>query len=302
MSAKVFISCGQVCPEEKQVAQSLAMWLTSQGYHPYVAIQIQSFLDLNSGIIGELKTSDYYIFVNFRRDKISEEFFRGSLFTNQELAIAYALDFEHMLLLTQKGIKPEGMFKYMVSNIPEFTDSSEVIGLLQNALAVANWQPDYTRHLGIAFHQFTLNPILYRDHTGERNIRALQVSIRNSRRDLGAIGTILRLFNITDPNGNVIGSPDRSQLKASGHPGYSQTIWPNSEGTFGLLAIDLCHQTNVYLLSELDVQPREPIITRTGRWLLDYEVFSQGFPRLAFRVDLDLTESQCTTKALITKL
>ena len=94
MPAKVFISCGQASPAEKQITDSLAKWFSSQGFSPYVAIQVQSILDLNGGIIGNLKTSDYYLFVNLRRERLKRfprSEYRGSLFTNQELAIAYAL-------------------------------------------------------------------------------------------------------------------------------------------------------------------------------------------------------------------
>jgi hypothetical protein len=305
MAAKVFISCGQASPPERQVAQSLATWLTSQGFSPYVAIQVQSILDLNAGIIGELKSSDYYLFINFRRDRLRlfpRREYRGSLFANQELSIAYALAFEHMLMLNQKAVRREGVFQFMVSNIPDFTQYGDVLGLVQDAVQTAHWHSDYTRHLSIAGHYFTAQPFPYRDHTGERHIRALHVRIRNARPDRGAVETIVRLFNITDPVGNALQSPDRSQLKATRHPGYSQTIWPNSEGTYDLLALDMQNQSHVYLLSELDVHPRAAIITQPGTWLLDYEVFSQGFPRLAFRVQLNLTGTHSSTQAAITKL
>lgn len=301
MPAKVFISCGQASKEERTAAQHLSDWFRSQGYQPYVAIQVQSILDLNAAIIRELKTSDYYLFVNFKREQLPNGN-RGSLFTNQELAVAYAFGFEHMLLLNQQGVKREGVFEFMVSNIPEFDDTKEVLSLVRHAVAAAKWRPDYTRHLDLAGHHFTPQPFLYRDHTGQRNIRALHVRVRNSRADLGAVGSILRLFKLTDPNGAVLQSPDLSQLKASGHPGYSQTIWPTSEGTFDLLAIDMDNQSHIYLLSELDVNPRVPIITQPGRWLLDYELFSQGFPRLSFRVDLNLTGENSSTTASMSKL
>jgi hypothetical protein len=299
MPAKVFISCGQASPEERSVAQSLSAWFVSQGFLPYVAIETQSILDLNAGIVGELRTSDYYVFVNFRREKIRQGY-RGSLFTNQELAMAYALGFEHMLLLNQKGVNREGVIQFMVSNTPEFVAHVDVLHFVQVAVAAARWRPDYTRHLDVAGHDFS--SFGYTDHTGTRHVLALHVRIRNSRSDIGAVDAILRLSGLTDPDGHAVESPDKSRLKARGRPGYSQTIWPRSEGCYDLLAVDKSSQTKVYLHSELDVLPRNPIITRPGRWFLDYEVFSQGFPRLAFRVELELTGSCSTTRAAIGEL
>src|SRR5208283_3911446 len=151
MPAKVFISCGQATPQERSVATALGAWFSANGYNPYVAIKVQSILDLNVGIISELKTSDYYLFINFSREAVKTSFFsnfhRGSLYTNQELAIAYALGIDRMLLLNQRGCATEGVFKYMVTNVPEFTTHAEVLPLVQQAVHDAAWSPSYTRQL-----------------------------------------------------------------------------------------------------------------------------------------------------------
>lgn len=299
MGAKVFISCGQASDKEREVATLLASWFRDQGYTPYIAIEAQSILDLNAGIIGELKTSDYYLFVNFRRESIGDGKYRGSLFTNQELAIAYALEFEHMLMVSQTDVRREGVFQFMVSNIPEFTDFSEVVDRVQTAVDAAKWQPTYTRNLRIHSIYFTPYPFRFGGIANGGTIRALHASIRNDRKDLGALETIARLASITDQSGEKRKSPDGSQLKATGHRGYSRTIWPEDEGIFDLLAIDMDNPSRVYLMSELDVSPREPIIVKLGVCYLDYEVFSQGFPRLSFCIKLSLTGSKLTNDRVI---
>jgi len=196
MPAKVFISCGQGSPGERKVAQQLGDWFNSKGYHPYVAIEVQSILDLNAGIIGELKTSDYYLFINFRREIVTgnagNQFHRGSLYTNQELAIAYAFGFDHMLLVNQKNSEKEGVFKFIVTNIAEFETHADVLPLIQNAVQKAGWQHDYTRQLAAANLRLA-PPIRYGDHTGTRNICTLHVDIQNKRPDLGAVGCVARL-------------------------------------------------------------------------------------------------------------
>jgi hypothetical protein len=102
MRSRVFVSCGQR-PEEKEVASKVGQLLRERGFDVYVAIDVQTILEINADIIRELKGSDCYLFVNFRREKIGETFakrtgekveeYRGSLFSNQELAIAYAFGF-----------------------------------------------------------------------------------------------------------------------------------------------------------------------------------------------------------------
>jgi hypothetical protein len=94
MRSRIFVSCGQR-PAEKAAAKEISEMLETRGFYVYVAIDAQTILDINGGIIRELKSSDCYLFVNFCRDKIDGGY-RGSLFSNQELAIAYALDFDRI--------------------------------------------------------------------------------------------------------------------------------------------------------------------------------------------------------------
>jgi len=132
MPARVFISCGQATDEERGVASDLEKWFRSEAYDPYVAVQVQTIGDLNAGIIGALKASDYYLFVNFPRETVvahGKEWRRGSLYSHQELAIAYAFGFDHFLVVNHKDVKHEGVQKFIVSNVPEFERGADVLPL-----------------------------------------------------------------------------------------------------------------------------------------------------------------------------
>ena len=50
MPGRVFISCGQAHEPERRAAAEISDALTAAGFQPYVAIQAQSILDVNSGI------------------------------------------------------------------------------------------------------------------------------------------------------------------------------------------------------------------------------------------------------------
>jgi hypothetical protein len=97
MNSKLFLSCGQN-EAEMRVARQIEQALTAPpyGFEVYVAKNVQSLFEINSGILTELKNSDYYLFVNFRRG--TPRFWKrdvpGSVFSNQELAMAYALGFD----------------------------------------------------------------------------------------------------------------------------------------------------------------------------------------------------------------
>ena len=300
MPSKVFISCGQT-PKEKDVANDVASWLRSQGFNPYVAIEVQSILDINGGIIDELKSSDYYLFMNFRRERVlghNGEFFRGSIYANQELSIAFTLGFDKMIFLNQTGTRREGMFAYIGSNTPEFDSYDEVLPVVKSAVQKARWDPDYSRNLVVANPHWSPPNVLYADHTGQRLIKALYIEIHNKRSDRGAIDTVIRLAHIIYPNRHRVLSPDRSHLKCSGSANlYSQIIWPQSQVSYDILALDMNNQSQVFLSSAMDVTPRRPMIAQTGNYVLEYEVFSQGFPPAGFSIELNLTGNHNSTSA-----
>lgn len=303
MPSKVFISCGQASNEEKDAANDVASWLLNQGFNPYLAIEVQSILDINEGIISELKSSDYYLFINFSREKVQGEkgeFFRGSFFTNQELAIAYALNFERLICINQNGTRREGLFSLIGSNTPEFDSYDKVLSTVQSAVQKAKWDPNYSRNLVITNPHWSSPNILHGDHTGQRQIKALYIEIHNKRNDRGAIDAVIRLSHINNPNGQRAHSPDRSHLKCAGFANqYSQTIWPQSQVSFEILALDMNNQSQAYLSSAMDILPRSPIIAHIGKYVLEYEVFSQGFPKVTFSIELNLTGNHTSTSATL---
>jgi hypothetical protein len=76
-------------------------------------------------IFAYLKESEYFVFIDFKRERIkSGKFrlekkksnkFRGSLFVNQEIAIATFLKLQGIGFL-EKGVKREGILNYQIYN------------------------------------------------------------------------------------------------------------------------------------------------------------------------------------------
>jgi len=309
MSARVFISCGQSTAEERQATAQIRRWFLKRGFTPYVAIEAQSLADINSGIIRELKRADYYVFIDYRREHVvprpdlagdsSQQRYRGSLFTNQELAIAFLLGFENAIFLQQEGVEPEGLLRYMASNAQRFAALEEVPGLVEKLVIERQWDPEYSRHLALGTTHWT-RPLRYADHTGVRTARVLQVDIHNRRSDLVAMGSIARLKQIVDPDGRTRTQVDRSPLKTTGQQGYAQPIWPESHAAWDLLAISMEQPATIYLNSSLDVAPRHPVISSPGDHLLEYEVFAEHFPALEFGVKLCVLARPEATSAELT--
>jgi hypothetical protein len=129
---RVFISCGQATDDERKVAREICELVKRIGFDAYLAIEAQTLLEINSGIIDELKASDYYLLINFNRDPLPNGN-RGSLFSNQELAIAHALGFKRLLVLNQVGVADEGMLRYIGINTQRFGGYADCVDVVARA-------------------------------------------------------------------------------------------------------------------------------------------------------------------------
>jgi hypothetical protein len=240
MGARVFISCGQQSDDERAVAEALVNWFTSQGYSPYVAVKVHTITDLNAGIIEAIKTSDYYVFINFPREEVIRSggnIRRGSLYSHQELAVAYALGFEHILILNHRNVHDEGVQKFIVSNLPRFDNYKEVLPTIIQAVTEAGWSSNYSRQLSLVRVRWG-DPMPYGDHTGMQPLKQLHGDIMNGRLDRAAYNVVAQLSSIFDlDRGSEVALEDRTLLKASGFFGYHQTIWPGDINSFDLLGV-----------------------------------------------------------------
>lgn len=290
------------------MATAIKEWFDQRGFEPYVAIQAQSLADVNSGIIGELKRSDFYVFIDLRRERLipTGRFInrfrrcphRGSLFTNQELAVAFLLQFDNAIFLQQEGIEREGLLRYMGSNAERFATLRDVPVLVEELVAARQWDPSYTRHLSLGAAHWA-GPLIYGDHTGRHLVRVFEVDVHNRRHELGALNAIARLKQIVSPDGSVSGDIDRSPLKTTGQPGYTQVIWPRSHAAWDLFAVRMDTPSTICLNSALDVAPRSPVISLPGEYVLTYEIFAENFPVLRFDVRLSVSDNPQATSAIL---
>lgn len=130
--ARVFISCGQQKDsDEVRIAQDIEAKLHSLGFDPYVAVEEHTLKGVKENLFQRLSESEYIIFVDFQRERlykgengvfVDTQQHRGSLFSNQELAIATFLEIE-CLTFQENGIKKEdGILRFIQSNCIPFSD------------------------------------------------------------------------------------------------------------------------------------------------------------------------------------
>jgi len=297
MPAKVFISCGQSSEEEIRTAKELEEWFKGKGYQPYVAKQAQSIYDVNRAIIEELESADYYVFIDFKREQLNSGKYGGSLFTHQELALAYYLGFDNVILLQQEGVVLEGFLKYVLGNSVPFRSHEDAVSRVKEEVP-KRWSPDFSRRRLPALGEKPEEPGIYQDHTGIwlRYWRGLHIHNKSKTRSASNVIAVLLDLKV---NGKTKEDTDRTALKWAGQRYSAAVIPPGLNYSFDAFAVAARNPSHVYLHSVADLHPRRPIIEEAGEHHLTYLVHAEGFPQLIFTVKLTLTGNWQTIEAEI---
>ena len=297
--AKIFISCGQASEEERSFAIALKEKLESRvfNFKVFVAASESTIKELDRELLDHLKTSDYFLCINFCREIVSnaskkECFYRESLYTNQEIAMAAAVGFSssNMLILSHRDIVRDGLLKTIITNDCVFDNIDKLSELVFKKAQERGWSSNYSRTIVPLDVQF--NNILYTwkeisKITGQRRCDWLAwVDVKNCRKDFVATNCMLHLKHIFDNEGNELPNDEPYPLKCCWVNGYSHTIFPEETVRFDLLAIeDKTH--NVFLRSTADYHPRHDyIISGKGIYQLEYELCADMFPIKTFYVEL----------------
>ena len=289
MAGKVFISCGQRGQQEKGIAEKVRDLLESLEFNTYLAFKIMSLNDIMT-IVKELRSSDYYLFIDFLRDPKDPQDLPCSLFTHQEMAIAHHLGFkENIIALQQKGAKLEGFLKYVLSNPEQFENETDLIEKIERLIRERKWSNIFSRNLVIQGIELS-GPWNYKDHTGESVDWVCQLKVENGRPDVAAIGTVCILDRVKKLDGSHVDHGDRSYLKWARQAGYERTILPKDHGYIDLFAIR-GDRPGLFLHSLRDT-PREPILVENGTYRLSFKLFSREFPLLEFTIKLDILWAQ----------
>lgn len=287
MAAKVFISCGQRGAERDTALKIRDLLKNQFGLDPYLAFRIQSLDDVMT-ITEQLRKSDYYLFIDFYREAEHTDDLSCSLFTHQELAVAHNLGYRDIIALQDFRARREGFVAYVLSNPASFSSEQELLEKLGTLVQERGWSPHFSRNLvPLELHTSQPDPCRYKDHTGTFNLRTWSVKIENRRPDVAATGTICILDKI-DNGVRTLPSPDRSFLKWSGFlQGYETTLLPEDFGVVNLLSVRQ-EAAGIFLLSRMDIMPRNPVAVDDGNYLLHFKVFCEGFPLLKFGVRFHL--------------
>ncbi len=146
--ARVFISCGQRNDREKKIGFEVEDFFKNKGFITYFAERVHSPEALTENIFSNLKASEYFVFIDFKREKLDDNNHRGSLFVNQELAIATYLKIPN-LGFHEHGVVREGIANYQIYNTISFKDVNDILDHLK--VETQNWDVNSVNELLIDF-------------------------------------------------------------------------------------------------------------------------------------------------------
>ena len=305
--ARVFVSCGQQKDsDEIKIAQEIAEKLTGMGFDPYIAVTEQSLKGVKENIFRRLSESEYIVFVDFKRDRLAyvrngvlsdKGDHRGSLFSNQELAIATYLDTECLAFQEQGVVELDGILRFIQANCIKFDNrlslADAVAEKVREKINRKEWDPIWRYELRLRRRE--PREYVLANVGGENSdpTRFFHIEVQNLHRAEIAHdckGYVERIKNLETGEEIV---PDLVELKWKGYTGLSVSIPPQKSRY-----LDAFHIKHV-LPKTISIGINPFAVDYTGYlqaytlWQaydcdLDYVIFSDNFPtiRQTFRLKM----------------
>jgi len=299
--ARVFISCGQ-WPKELEIAELIQKKLKDVCFDVYVAKKDHVLSCLTQNIFDKLENSEYFLFIDFKREKLirinegKEEdtnSFRGSLFTNQELAIATFLKDIDVLGFQEKGVRPrEGIIQYTQINPIEFEDREQLPDLVMRTVKDREWETDWRNELQISFY----GDFDKMDVVGQSRCSShwYHLRVKNMNKRKIARNCIAYIEKIKYVEGGTSSKPTPIELKWKGLRSQSISIAPDTERRLdafwyafsdGVIRLGI----NPFIVDN-NVIPEEYQLSFRGTYEIDYVVFSDNFSPSRMRLRIQKNE------------
>lgn len=250
--AKVFVSCGQSSESEVAAAKAVRQVLEDRKFEVYVAVHDTDVHGVTE-ILKHLKSSEYCLLIDFHRPGKCPPF---SLFTHQELAIAYDRRIKTACFLQsplkENGAMRQGMGKFLFVEPESFADPSEVPGKVK-ALIEQNeceWNPNWKNALevtgAVPDNEDVQRCELIEGRRWLCKARFFQVRVRNKHEDRVARRCVAYLKSVTHAEGKKIDGEWPIEHKWAGYRFPEATIRPKGERAFDAF----------YIITEIEREAR----------------------------------------------
>ena len=276
--ARLFISCGQnEESDERKIASAISSRLRELGFDPYVAVADQSPRGVRENIFAQLESSEYFIFIDFKREPLEPGgMARGSLFSNQELAVASFLNIP-ILAFQEDGVIPrDGMIGSLQLNCYRFKDRATLKSVIVDEIVRRKWDARSQNKLALERNEEEDSNITW-TQTG-RMARFFYIGVRNRHHRKVARNCSVFLTHAINLNDDkkIVLKP--TELKWSGFLSSNAHIPPNCTRQFD--AFWFHHDTPTKLeFSALTDNKDFPARINPGRYKFTYSVVSDNFPQ-----------------------
>jgi hypothetical protein len=301
--ARIFVSCGQTKnSDEIEIAAAVVAELKLLGFEPWLAVENQTLKGIQEFVFDALQTSEYFILLDFRRERIGRtRFRRGSLFSHQELAIASFLGIE-LLAFRESETTLEGLLSFVGGNAKIFDDRK----MLPNMVADAVRDLLETRKWSIAWRNELL---LERDSTQYADAawrngdtgRYFQIMVRNRHPHKVARNCYAYLQKATRLDSGLTVPLNTFELKWDGFVLPYANVLPLQFRRFDAACVAHSMPSKLtFSMMFSDAPGLAPNIEGKGQYELTYVVLSSNSPpaRASFILNLD---SQLSSTTLLPK-
>jgi hypothetical protein len=280
LKSKVFISCGQNSDNEKIIAIEIDKRINSLGYETYLAIEQHSLKGLKENIFNNLIDSEYFLFIDFRREKLQDvegnsSGFRGSLYTNQELAIATLLEKDVIAYQNESIKNSDGMLGSIQLNAIKFSDDDirDLPEKIESKIIEQGWSNHWKNKLQASVSPSFMVVKQYDNIDGT----FYHLKVENLHKDKIARNCTATIKSIIDLTNRKDITSETVELKWAGTIIHSVSIMPQ---TFRLLdAFFVKHNTpsTIQFLSYADSPYHLPGISGTTNYEITYLILSENF-------------------------
>jgi len=291
--ARVFLSCGQrEGTEEYKIAKNIVNKLEKLGFDTYFAGRETDLKDVKGNTFLKLIEADYFIFVDFKRERLFVESngkfgdtkkHRGSLFSHQELAIATLSDKE-FLLFHEKGVKErDGISMFTQSKSKPFSDRKKLPNQVITEVKRKGWRSDWRNELLLVRYERDFEDNvhaigIYRDGVA----RFYHIKVRNLHRQKVAYGCLAYVEKIVDRSNGEEKSFETVEFKWKGIKTREAAILPKDFRYLDAFHVYYDSQDVVNLGINrhlIDFSGYEPpyILTGPGTFEITFAVYSNNF-------------------------
>ncbi len=299
--ARVFISCGQADEDERRIAREMGTMLKRLDFDPYIAVEEQTLRGLKENIFRQLEQSEYMVFIDFRRERLGfwGKKHRGSLFSNQELAIAAYRNIE-VIVLREKGVKLDGISRFTQENAIEFSDRKRISGIVEKELEQKKWDPTWRNELSLTDEAPTLVDAVRTDRDVHNNVhrystRFCHVFVTNRHRDKPANNCYVYLEQLTDCRSGTTRRPQTIEFKWAGYQLPNCLIAPCTSRPFDAFyrakaAIANPSTPSLRFNTFADSTEFVPQVDGPGEYKFTFRVISENFRPAVATIHIEITE------------